>query len=361
MKLLFICEKIDSHLQHRIDQLSDRDIEVECLIWQTFSLYKNGEEKVIELQDELGFLKDSGALQKFATTRKYKKLLESLEAYDSINIYKTAAQCAPYLENIRKVSKSCFVTVGENPIEHNRAIKKLFDLAHCLLFNSQSQLESFEKEFGYDEKTLIARDSNPLFTIIDTLENREIEKFKSYLNISDQKHLVYCGLGTNSTMQKTFIDDIIKLSNQQLIQTTFIFDPEDSTMVNKEMLIEYLEDKRFDFLLPDALLSNTQKAMLIHISQSTIFLPRSCEYNTLHPSLYLKNHIYRYGSQERDPKYQKLDIFIDSYDNFENNLTFNEDSHNLMDELTQKNREVITKLYHPQICLENYLKVLEIL
>ncbi len=361
MKLLFICEKIDTHLQYKLDQLADQDIEVECLLWQNTTLYKDGQEHAIELQNELSFLENSGALQTFAQARKYKKLFESLERYDSINIYKTTAQCTPYLENIRKVARSYFITIGEEPIEYNRAVKKLFDHAHCLLFNSQSQLESFEKKFGYDEKTLMARDSNPLFTVIDALKKREIEKFEDYLNISNEKHLVYCGLGTDATMQKAFIDDILKLPNQQLIQTTFIFDPEASTLVDKEMLMEYLEDKRFDFLLPDTLLSDSQKAMLLQLSQSTIFLPGSSEHHTLHPSLYLKNHVYRYGSKKRDPKYQKLDIFIDSYDNFENALTFNEDSHSLVDELTQKNREVITTLYHPQICLDNYLKVLEIL
>ncbi len=361
MKLLFICEKIDSHLKYRLDQLADQNIEAECLVLPTCTLHKNGEEKVIELENRLSFLESRGALQTFAKTVKYKKLFDSLEQYDSINIYKTATLCAPYLENIRKISKSFFVTVEEKTIEHNRHIKKLFEHAHCLLFNSQSQIERFEKEFGYDEKTLIARDSNPLFTIIDAIENREIEKFKNYLNISNTKHLVYCDLGSDSLMQKTFIDDILKLPLQQLTQTTFIFDPEASSLVDKEMLIEYLEDKRFDYLLPDSLLSDKQKAMLFKISKSTIFLPGAGEYNTIQPSLYLKNHLYRYGSNETDPKYKKLELFIDSYENFENAITFNDDSHHLIDELTQKNREIITKLYHPQICLENYLKVLEIL
>jgi len=363
MKLLFICENIDTHLQYKIDQLTAQGIEVECLLWHNTTLVKNAEEEAIAFENELGFLENSGALQTFAKARKYKKLFEALTEnnYDSVNIYKTTTLCAPYLDNIRKISKSYFVTVENASIEHNRTTKKLFDHAHCLLFNNQTQLESFEKEFGYDEKTLIARDANHLFNIIDDLEPREIEKFKHYLNISDEKHLVYCGLGTHFEIQKKFIDDILKLPRQQLKQTTFIFDPEASTMIDKEMLIEYLEDKRFDFLLPDTLLTDLQKAMLFKLSHSTIILPGTDDYLILDPSLYLKNHVYRYESSERDPKYQKLDIFIDSYDNFENNLTFNEDSHHLIDELTQKNREIITTLYHPQICLENYLKVLEIL
>lgn len=361
MKLLFICEKIDKHLQYRIDQLADHNIKVECLLWHSATLFKNGAEEEIKFENELGFLENSGTLQTFVKSRKYKKLCDSLAQYDSVNIYNTVTICAPYLDHIRKLSKSYFVTVEDAPIEHNRATKKLFNHAHCLLFKSQSQLESFEKEFGYDEKTLLAREGNHLFMTIDALEPQKVEQFKHYLNISDDKHLVYCGLGADSAIQRRFIDDILKLPYELLKQTTFIFDPEASTMIDKEMLIEYLEDKEFDFLLPDTLLSDVQKAMLFEISHSTIILPGSDDYHTLDPSLYLKNHVYRYESNQRDPKYQKLDVFIDSYDNFENSLTFNTDSHHLADELTQKNREIYTTLYHPQICLENYLKILEIL
>lgn len=361
MKLLFICEKIDSHLQYRLDQLASQNIDAECLVLPTSTLYKKGEEKTIETENRLGFLEKSGALQSLTRKLKYKKLFESLESYDSVNIYKSTTLCEPYLESIRKISKSYFITVEKASIKHSRQIKKLFEHAHCLLFNSQSQLERFEKEFGYDEKTLMARDSNHFLTLIDTLEEKEIEKFKNYLNLANGKHLVYCDLGSVISVQKTFIDDLLKLPNQQLRETTFIFDPASSSIVDKEMLIEHLEDKRFDYLLPDSLLNDTQRAMLFKISQSTIVLSGSSEYRTLQPSLYVKNHLYRYGKAARDSKYQKLDIFIDSYENFENALTFNDASHHLIEELTQKNREIITKLYHPEICLENYLKVLEIL
>jgi len=362
MKLLFICEKIDSHLPYLIDQLTNQNIVAEYLILPTFTLYREGKERLIEPPESgLSFLEESGPLQGLAKTLKYKKFFEMLAHYDSVNIYKSTTLCAQHLDNIRKLSKSYFVTVEDAEIEHNRQNKKLFEDAHCLLFNSQSQLGRFEKEFGYDEKTLLARDGNNFLTLIDGLEARKIEKFKSYLNLSDEKHLVYCDLGSDISMQKTFIDDILKLPTTLLKYTTFIFDSASSSLVDKERLIEHLEDKEFDYLLPDSLLSEEQKAMLFKISQSTIILPGSSERDTLQPLLYMKNHVYRYGDVAKDAKYKKLDIFIDSYENFENALTFNKDSLHLVNELTQKNREIITKLYHPEICLENYLKVLEIL
>lgn len=361
MKLLFICEKIDLYLKHRLDQLTEHGIEADCLVLPKFTLYKNWEKEVFEPDNRLSFLEKNNTLKTVVKTLKYKKLFDSLEQYDTVNIYKSSTLCAPYMDNIRKISKSYFVTVENALIEHNRYIKKLFDNAHCLLFDSQSSLDKFEKEFGYDEKTLIARDSNHFLTLIDALKDSEIEKFKNYLNLSNDKHLVYCDLGSDTVAQKIFIEDLLRLPHQQLKQTTFIFDPGASTLIDKEILIEYLGDKRFDYLLPDSLLNDKQKAMLFKISQSTILLPGSSDYNTLQPSLYVKNHIYRYGDTQPQEKYQKLDIFIDSYENFENALTFNKDSFHLVDELTQKNRETITKLYHPKICLENYLKILEIL
>jgi len=362
MKLLFICERVDTDLKYLIEQLTNQNIVAEYLILPTFTLYREGAERIIEIPDSgLGFLENSGALESFTKTLKYKKFFELLAHYDSVNIYKSTILCAPYLDNIRKLSKSYFVTVEDVAIEHNRQVKKLFEDAHCLLFKTQSHLEKFEKEFGYDEKTLIARGSNQFFTVIDGLQDRKVAKFKNYLNLSNEKHIVYCDLGSDIKTQKTFIDDILKLPIKQRQYTTFIFDPSASTLVDKEMLIEYLEDKEFDYLLSDSLLNSEQKAMLFKISQSTIILIGSSEQNTLQPSLYLRNHIYRYGDVEKDPKYQKLGMFIDNYENFENALTFNKDSIHLINELTQKNREIITNLFHPEICLENYMKVLEIL
>jgi hypothetical protein len=361
MKLLFVCKKIDLYLKRRLDQLTAEGFEAHCLVLPKFTLYKNWEKEELEPDFKLGFLEKNDTLKNVTNLIKYKKLFTMMEKYDSVNIYKASKLCSLHIDNIKKVTKSYFVTVEDEPIEHNRHIKKLFDGAYFLIFNSKTSLETFEKEFGYDEKTLIARDGNHFFSIIDEITNSEIEKFTNYLNISHQKHLIYCDLGTDSKVQKDFIDDILNLSNEQLKNSTFIFDPAASTLIDKEMLIEYLADKSFDYLLPDSLLTDKQKAMLFKISQSTIFLPGSEDYNTIQPSLYVKNHLYRYGEQELNPKYKKVDIFIDIYENFENVQTANTESYQLVDELTQKNRETITRLYHPQISLESYLKILDIL
>ncbi|MCH9812702.1 MAG: hypothetical protein K0U47_02030 [Epsilonproteobacteria bacterium] len=358
MKLLFICDKIDLHLKHRLDALTTEGIETECLVLPKLTLYKNWEKEVIEVESGLGFLEKSGTLQTLALAQKYKKLFETLPRYDSVNLYKATSLCAPYLDHIKKLAKSYFITVEPNFSEQNRHISKLFEHAHCLLFESQSQLDTFETHYGYDEKTLITRDENHLFGVIDSVKDDTIEKFKHYLNLSESKHIVYCDLGSDISMQKRFIKDLLKLSAKQLRETTFIFDPVSSTLIDKEMLIEFLEDKQFDYLLPESLLSDEQKAMLLTLSQSSMILPGSGDYSILYPSLYVKNHVYCY---ERSQKEKKMELFIDDYENFENATTFNEGSHHLVDELTQKNREIMTTLYHPTLCLENYLKVLKVL
>jgi hypothetical protein len=197
--------------------------------------------------------------------------------------------------------------------------------------------------------------------MIDNLEKEEVEKFKEYLSLKEENHLVYCDLGSDTQIQKDFIDSICDLSKNLLKTITFVFDPAASTLIDKEILIENLQEKEFNYLLPDSLLTDRQKSILFKISDSTIFLPGGGDYSTLHPSLYVKNHLFRFGSDIVNTKYKKIDIFIDTYLNFESSLTASSDSHHIIDELTQKNHDVINSMYHPKICLDNYLKILEIL
>lgn len=358
MKLLYICEKIDLDLKHRLDQLTAENIETHVLVLPKFTLYKNWEKEVIEPESTLGVFDNT--FSTLSLSLKYKKLFDSLERYDSINVYKCVPLCAPYLEKLKNSAKSYFITCSGERIEKNRANTKLFEKANCILFDDEQSLDQFEIEQGFDEKTLLARNAHPILEVIDNLKTEAIEKFKHYLNIEDTKNIVYCDLGANITLQKTFIETLLSLPTEQLRSTTFIFDPVSSTLIDKEQLVEFLKDKRFDYLMPDALLTDEQKAMLIAISQSTIILPNSPHSNALIPSLYAKNHLYSYEKDAQMDFYKKEDIFIDSFDNFVHMLTYNNGSVQLMDELLTKNKHNITKLFHPKETLGNYLEVLKV-
>jgi hypothetical protein len=344
-----------------MDQLTEQNIEVHALVLPKFTIYKNWDKEQIEPSGYIGFLEKNEKLGAISKNFKYKKLFESLDRYDSVNIYKSSTLCAPLLNSIRKIARSYFITIENFNIAKNRHTTKMFDSASCILFNNLDTLNKFENRFGYDEKTLIARDGNHLLKIIDQLDEQEIEKFKSYLNLDMQKKLVYCDLGSDSKMQISFISQLLKLPYEQLKRTTFIFDPTSSTLIDKENLVEFLSDKRFDYLLPDSLLTDMQKAMLLKISQNSIILPSSDDYNTLYPSMYTKSHIYLYGVKRDKNYYKNNDIFVDTFENFENSLTFNPDSHNLIGELLNKNQESVTKMFHPDVTLKNYLEILKIL
>lgn len=361
MKLLFVCEEIDLGLRFRLWQLNSCGNEAHCLLLPKFALYKTPEEEeIIEIEKEKNFLDISDKFEGFSKNLKLKKLFEKLEKYDSVNIYKCASSVAPLLDSIFKISKSYFLTVNDEKIEKSRQISKLFDKANCILFNKEEELERFEVRFGYDEKTLMAIGGNHLFTVIDKVSEKEIDKFIQFLNIDIEKNLVYCDLGKNLNMQIDFIDNLLKLPYKQLKSTTFIFDSKSSSLVDKERLLEYLEDKNFDFLLPDSLLSNEQKAILLIISKKCITLPASNDYDTLYPALYCKSHVYFYEDEVNCIFFKQRDIFIDIFENFENSLTFNSDSYHLVDELLKKNREVVTNMYHPDFSLKNYLGILEV-
>ncbi len=361
MKLLFICDKIDSTLKSRVDQLADKDIEVHVLELPSLALYKNWEKEVLEPKTPIDFLNIGRRFQKFSKTLQYKKLFDSLDDYEGVNIYKSTTISAPHIDSIKKIAKSYFITINDEQIEKNRQIVKTFDNSCCILFNNSSDLTKFEKDFGYDEKTLIARDGATLMSVIDNLKNEKVEKFRNYLNLDSHKSVTYCYLGKSLDMQFAFIDDLLKLPASLLRENTFIFDPSDSSLVDKERLIEYLNDKKFDFLLPDSQLTDEQKAVLLAISKNSIILPNPKNSNTLYSSLYIKNHLYFYGNIPDEEFYKEHNIFIDSYENFENSLTFNQDSKQLMAELLNTNKEAIKKLFHPEVNTQNYLEILKIL
>ena len=352
-KLLFICEEIDLALKQRLDQFTLQGIETHALVLPEFTIYRNWEEEVIEVESPPNFLDKIG---KFQTNFKEKKILESLESYDSINIYKCSTLCAPLLDNICKISKSYFLTIQNENIEKSRLITKLFDNSFCMIFNTQSDLVEFEKKFGYDEKTFVIKNANHIFSIIDKLFKEKIENFKKYLNLDKDKNLIYCDLGGDIQTQINFINDLERLPKDLLKKSTFLFDLSYSSLVDKEQLIEYLQEKSFDFLMPDSLLSDEYKAMFFTISQMSIVLPTSIPYNTLYPSLYSKSHVYSYGECIK-----KDDIFVDTFENFASSLTRNTHSNELTNELKEKNREIMTKTYHPDVSLENYMEILKIL
>ncbi len=361
MKLLFICDKIDSGLKSRVDHLAEKEIEVHVLELPTFALYKNWEKEILEPKTPMDFLNINKKLQTFSKTLQYKKLFDSLDDYDGVNIYKSSTICAPHIDGIRKIAKSYFITINDEFIEKSRQMIKMFDNSCCMLFNSLNNLTKFEKDFGYDEKTLIARDGVTLMSVIDSLKSEKVEKFKNYLNLDSHKSVTYCYLGKSLDMQISFIDELLKLPASLLRENTFIFDPSDSSLVDKERLIEYLGDKKFDFLLPDSQLTDEQRAVLLAISKNSIILPNPKNLDTLHSSLYIKNHPYFYGNTPDEEFYKEHNIFIDSYENFENSQTFNRDSKQLMDELLNTNQEAIKKLFHPEVNTQNYLEILKIL
>ncbi len=361
MKLLFICQSIDLGLKYRLEALNSSGNVAHCLVLPKFALYKTPENKeLIEIEEGRNFLDISDKFESFSKSLKQKKLFEKLEKYDSVNIYKCATLAAPLLESITKITKSYFITINDEKIEKGRQISKFFEKANCILFNEEDELERFEARFGYDEKTLMAIEGNHLFGVIDKVNKEEIDKFMKFLNIDIDKNLVYCDLGKNLNMQVNFIDNLLKLPYKQLKGITFIFDSKASSLVDKERLMEHLEDKNFDFLLPDSLLTDEQKAILLKISKTCITLPTSFKSETLYPALYCKSHIYFYEDEVESVFFKQKGIFVDIFENFENSLTFNSDSWELVYELLKKNREVVKARYHPNVSLKNYLKILEV-
>ncbi len=357
MKLLYICNKIDKLLDSRVDELRELDFEIDIVALSSATLHTIDSEKSVDI--------DHKNFQNIFKNLKYKRLFDILDKYDGVVVYKCIEIASSYFDTIKKLSKRYLVVVDKEFDKKSRNITKLLDGSSCILLQDEEALSIFEEQYGYDEKTLIDRKVSYLMLDIDSIRDSELERFQNFLELDLNKSLIYCDLGIDLELQKSFLDDILKLSVDKLRKSTFILDTSSSSIVDKELLFEYLTDKDFDYLLSDSLLSDRQKAMLILLSNSTIILSTKDPYNSLYPSLYVKNHIYRYIESSFNSSVDKIfvdhDIFIDSFENFENTLTYNSDSHHLFEEMLNKNQEEIKKLFHPKLCLKNYLNILEIL
>jgi hypothetical protein len=359
MKILFLYTKFDNALKEKIRQLQAHNAEVSTLSLTEYKLHENGETTYIEPKSTLEFLeKNSSKLRILNRIFKRKKLLNSLEDYDIIDIYKCEQSALFIVDEVREKCYDFFVTISSKEHKPNLLIKQfykyLYAKARFLLFTRADIKENFPHD--YKEKSRLILEAIPMLEVLDTISEEEIFKASYAMGFDLDKDIIYCDMSGTLIRQLTFIDDLLKLPKNRLRESTFIFHLNRHNLEERKRIKAHLEEKNFDYLLIETLITPKQSALLYKIADKSIILSESETNQTLALSLYAKNHTYLYQDTPIDKLYHDRDLFIDTFENFKKD---NQTNHSIINDLLVKNREIIYELFNSKASIIRYIEVIK--
>ncbi len=359
MRILFLYTKIDNALKEKIAQLEAHNAEVSTLSLLEYKLEENGETFYQEPQSKLEFLeKNSGKLRVLNRIFKRKKLLDKLEDYDIIDVYKCEKSALFIVDEIREKCYDYFVTVSQHDEEPNlinkQFYKYLYDKARFLIFDSKALLEDFPYEV--EEKARLIYTPIPMLLELDDISEEEIFKASYAMGFDLDKDIIYCDMSGTLQTQLQFIDDLLQLPTERLRQSTFIFHLNAHSLDERTKIKAHMQDKNFDYLLIETLITPKQSALLYKIADKSIILSDSKQTDALPLSLYAKNHTYLYGDIMIDPLYHDKEFFLDTFTNFRNE---NADENLIINDMIKSNHDKIALYFSPEESINRYIEVIK--
>jgi len=323
-----------------------------------YKLTENGEVTYLHQESSLEFLET-----KFSKLRilnrivKRKKLLSSLEDYDIIDIYKCEKSTLFIVDEIREKCYDFFVTVTQQESRTNiitqQLYKYIYKKARFLLFTSSESKDTFH--YGDEEKKRLIFD--PLIRIpeLDKISEEEIFKASYTMGFDLEKDIIYCDMSGTLRKQIRFIDDLLSLPIERLRQSTFIFHLNAHDLQERTRIKAHMEEKNFDYILIESLITPKQSALLYKLADKSIILSSSEQNPALALSLYSKNHTYLYGDISIDAIFKEESLFIDTFENFKSKKE--EDS--IINDLLESNKKKIHTFFSPQESINRYIEVLK--
>ncbi len=356
MKILFLYTKFDSALKEKIKLLKEHNAEVSALSLLEYKLTEDDDITQMEPPSRLEFLeKNSAKLRVINRIFKRKSLLSSLDDYDIIDVYKCEKSALFIVDEISEKCYDFFVTVSSEEHAPNILTKQfykyLYQKARFLLFSSSEIKNSFS--YIDEEKSRLIYEGMPLLEELAKISEEEIFKASYAMGFDLEKDIIYCDMSGALRTQMRFIDDLLTLPIQRLRQSTFIFHLNAHTLDERKALKAHLEEKNFDYLLIEALITPKQSALLYKIADKSLILSDS---SSLVLSLYSKNHTYLYGDIMIDDIYQKESLFIDTFDHF---TSKKEEDNVIINDLLEDNKQKIQMIFSPDESINRYIEVLK--
>lgn len=359
MKILFLYTKFDHALKDKIQLLQAHNAEVSTLSLLEYKLTENGEITYIEPESKLEFLeKNSSKLRVINRIFKRKQLLSSLEDYDIIDIYKCEKSALFIIDEIREKCYDFFVTVSYHDEKTNILIKQfykyLYEKARFLLFTNSADKNRFNDQ--YEEKSRLIYEGISRLDELDKISEEEIFKASYAMGFDLEKDIIYCDMSGTVQNQLAFIDDLLSLPIERLRQSTFIFHLNAHSLDERNALKAHLEEKNFDYLLIESLITPKQSALLYKIADKSIILSSNQNNHSLVLSLYSQNHTYLYGNILLEDVYKEESIFVDTFENFRQKQ---EEENVIINDLLKSNQKKIHGLFSPDESINRYIEVLK--
>ncbi len=356
MKILFLYTKFDTALREKIQRLKAHNAEVSTLSLLEYKLTEDDCITQMEPSSKLEFLeKNSAKLRVINRIFKRKSLLSALDDYDIIDLYKCEKSALFIVDEISEKCYDFFVTVDSEEKTPNILTKQfykyLYQKARFLLFSSNKIKKSFN--YGYEEKSRLIYEGIPLLEELDKISEEEIFKASYAMGFDLEKDIIYCDMSGALQKQMHFIDDLLTLPIQRLRQSTFIFHLNAHSLEERKILKAHLEEKNFDYLLIESLITPKQSALLYKIADKSLILSDS---PALALSLYSKNHTYLYGNIMIDDIYEQAALFIDTFTNF---VSKSEKENVIISDLLGSNKQKIHMLFSPDESINRYIEVLK--
>ncbi len=355
MKILFLYTRFDKALKEKVKQLEAHNAEVSTLSLLEYKLKKGDETADLEPASKLEFLEKSTArLRLLNRIYKRKKMVRSLEDYDIIDLYECEQSALFIVDEIREKCYDYFITCGYHDTPSlllKPFYSYLYNKARFLLFNSHKNALMDH----YAQKSRLIYDGIPLFDAIDKITQEDIFKASYAMGFDLDKEITYVHLQGALAKQLAFIEELLTLPQERLRQSTFIFYLNAHNLQERKAVKALLEEKNFDYLLIEVLITAKQHALLYKIADKSIIL--SAQNNSgLPASCYAQNHTYLYHDTFIDPIYKEKDIFIDTFENFKNHAG---EENSIIADLCKANQAKVAALFSPSATINQYIEVLK--
>ncbi len=359
MKILFLYTKLDKNLKQRVAQLIEHNADVSLLSLLEYKLEEAGEITYMEPPSKLEFLeKNSGKLRLLNRIFKRKKLLNQLQDYDIIDLYKCEKSALFIVDEIREKCYDYFVTVGETQEENNLLnkpfYKYLYEKARFLLFDNQTKMLDFP--YPNEEKSRFIPPALPLLKEIASISEEEIFKASYAMGFDMEKDIVYVDMSGALSRQLRLIDDLLHLPEARLRECTFIFHLNRHSLDERRELKAYMQEKNFDYLLIEAFITPKQEALLYKIADKSIILSDDPLTHTLALSLYAKHHLFLYHDTKIDRLYHDKRFFLDQFEHFQ---TPKSEENLIVQELLEENHKHIHAHFSLEENINRYIEVIK--
>lgn len=233
--------------------------------------------------------------------------------------------------------------------------KRMFDISHKIIFNTENMKYYFEKIFKekYLYKSEVIKFPTMSFEKITDIENSQSKnELRNNFGLPLEKYLVICGHSANTAEQhEEIIESISKCSKEILKNTHFIFPMSYGTVnltARQQKIQDLLKDKKIESTVLQRYLNNIEMLQIIYSSDIYISVIKTDAFSSvMQESLYSnlivilgkwlnyreleESQIYVEEINRVDILNEKITQIINEFSNVKKNLKYNR---NLISEIS---------------------------